>query len=357
MIVQDQQREAAKARKKADAADSKPPRKNAAANAGTGVRRKGMAAEKKAREQAEAAEAREKREKEQEEAANQQQQQQEQQQQAAIQQAGSSISGSVHDGASSYPVSPPSAPAPPSIPSAYASPYSNQSFVAPPPSTGNMPYPSYGQSTTTPSYGHSMGMYGSSTGVEHLYGYPPPSSSQQQPPSPVSSSNFYPPPQTQSPHTTDLSSRDHHRSTSSQLNSSQNGDNRYASTSALGYPSSSSSTAVQGYPTDQNKVSLPSISALLPPPFSRPDGSGSSSNPPDSQPQATSAPINDQQNAYYGNVNAASRSQYGYPLQGDLAQQQQQFAMSQASMYPPYDPYARPPSAGTSNERGDNPPS
>ncbi|GAA6020117.1 hypothetical protein JCM11491_006403 [Sporobolomyces phaffii] len=357
MVVADKEKEAAKARRKAEAALK--PRKS---NKGT---KKGTAQEKKAKEQADAADAQERRRKE---AAEQAQQLPSQDQPSPTALPGDQIK----DEDPSYPITPP--PAPPSIPAAYPSPYASHQPYPPgpapvPPQSNTMPYPSYGPPPAVNHYGGGpYGMYGQlPPGTEHLYGYPPPPSSlpaavpSHLPPSPSTSTSYYPPPQGHSPQLESSSAREHHRGpSSSSMTHNLNPEPQYPP----GYPSSV-------YPPDQNKVSLPSISALLPAPFSRPDSRGSPSvHTTDTQPQhqlqhAAMPPPVDPQAAYYAQVNSANlnRSSYGYPPQVDFAhhqqqqqQHQQQLAMSQQPMYPPYDPYGRTPSLGGQSDRNEVPP-
>ncbi|GAA5998842.1 hypothetical protein JCM5350_003336 [Sporobolomyces pararoseus] len=371
MVLRDTEKEAAKAKRKAEAALR--PKKTA----GNPGRKKGTAAEKKAKEQADAAEAQERRR---EEEAKQQEQSQPRSQ--------TPLAGSSNVKAEDTPYRFSPAPAPASF-----SPYPNeQQFVPPgpshpppshppaqqePPHLTSMSYPSYNlaphpsnsYSQAPPSYG----MYSQPpppSGVEHLYGFqsapppPPVQHQQQEPPSPTTSAAFYsqPPPPSQSPHLEHSDSRDHQRNTSSSFHH----DTNYPSHSSLGYPTSSM------YPPDQNKVSLPSISALLPTPFSRPDShipSPSNEATTESQSQHSQQPI-DAQAAYYASLNSTTSynrsAQYGYPPQVDHAQQQSQQQQQQPQyaptqqqqpMFPPYDPYGRPPSAGAQSERGDVPPS
>ncbi|GAA5875318.1 hypothetical protein JCM16303_000582 [Sporobolomyces ruberrimus] len=383
MVVQDAEKEAAKARRKAEAALR--PRKSAANPA----RKKGTAAEKKAKEQAEAAEAQERRRKDEEET-GQPADQLSQSQSLSQQPSDEHDADLVKTEDAPYPITPDPGPAL-TIPTAYASPYSNNQAYPPPsapvaPQPTTMPYPSYGQPPPSSNYaGPSYGMYGQPpSGMEQMYGYPPAPVPSHQPPSPsVPPAAYYPPQQSQqSPQMNQPENpgpRDHHRgSSSSHLNPSLQPDPSYPPQSHLGYSQSSA------YPPDHNKVSLPSISALLPGPFSRNDAEGSNpNNLVDSQPQQPShqgqPPPVDPQAAYYASLNSqnVNRSPYGYPPQMEYAQQQQQqqqqqqaqqqqqvqaqqqhqFAMSQQAMYPPYDPYGRQPSVGAQSERGDVPPS
>ncbi|GAA5965232.1 hypothetical protein JCM3765_006363 [Sporobolomyces pararoseus] len=373
MVLRDTEKEAAKAKRKAEAA-LKP--KKSAGNPG---RKKGTAAEKKAKEQAEAAEAQERRRK------KEAKQQEQPQIKPETPLAGPS---EIKTEDTPYRLSP--VPAPASF-----SPYPNeQQFVPPapshpppsqpstqqqqPPHTTSMPYPSYNlaphPSNPYPQGPSPYGMYSQPpppSGMEHLYGFqstaPPPHPSQHQqqdPPSPSTSAAFYPqPPPSQSPHLENSDPRDHDRNSSSSFHHDPN----YPHHSSLGYPTSSM------YPPDQNKVSLPSISALLPTPFSRPDSHGngpSLSNEGTTEPQSQpSQPPIDAQAAYYATLNSTanySRSaQYAYPSQMDYAQQQSQpqqqpqYASNQQpqATFPSYDQYGRPPSPGTQSERGDVPPS
>ncbi|GAA5904850.1 uncharacterized protein JCM6883_004884 [Sporobolomyces salmoneus] len=349
MVVQDQEKEAAKAKRKAEAALK--PKKEKRATTG---KKKGTAAERKAKEQAEAAEAQERRRKKAEG--------EQDQPQAQSQPPPENLPGPSE----SKPEEPPYRLSPAPIPASY-SPYPNEPQFAPPavpstsqpPPSNTMPYPSYGQPSPVPTNQYApnpppFGIYGQSqtpaNTMEQLYGFAPsatpPIPSQivpNQPPSPNHSASFYPShPHSNSPHVDHSPARDHHRELS------YSNDPNYSQNAPLGY----SSAPV--YPPDQNKVSLPSISALLP--FSRPDSRDNSATntgaPEVPQAQHSAPPPVDPQTAYYASLNSNNfnRAPYGYPSQLDYASNQQ-------AMYPTYDPYGRPPSAGVQSERGDVPPS
>ncbi|GAA5919649.1 hypothetical protein JCM1841_005205 [Sporobolomyces salmonicolor] len=340
MIVQDADREAAKARRKAEQGDK--PRKT---TVGAGGKKKGQAAERKAREQAEAAEAQERRRREEVEARGQ-----------------SAFSLSPHR-------------APVSVPPAYPGSYGAQSYPEPqPPSHLGYPAAYAPPPPNNPYPQQQMSMYGPPGSMDHLYAYPP----QQSTTPPPGNAAYYPPPQpgTHSPHQHDPrnpSPQTQHRP--SALSSSHNGalNNRFNPPGPLSY---SPQPQHQQPPQDStgaltpNKVSLPSISQLLPSPFARgtengaqgaggPSNSGANSAPNSAAPNSA-----DPQTAYYAAAAAAARGGYsGYPppQSGAELQHQQQLAMSQPGMYGPpggaYDPYARPGSAAAHSDRGEGPPS
>ncbi|GAA6003254.1 hypothetical protein JCM10207_001827 [Rhodosporidiobolus poonsookiae] len=196
---------------------------------------------------------------------------------------------------------------------------------------------------------YAMGMYGApgQPGMEQYYNAYAQQQQQQ-----LASAAFYPnqqpPPQQQEP-------SPRHRP--SPLNTSQNGRNG-------AYPSPQSHSAglasAQDGPLTPNKISLPSISQLLPSPFNgseQRDGQQQPQQPPQ-QPQQAAQP-------YYAQLASQSRppSQLGMPsssgapgsaasasyahtpFPGSELQHQQQSAMAANGLYPPTipgDPYARP---------------
>ncbi|GAA5931761.1 uncharacterized protein JCM15063_001561 [Sporobolomyces koalae] len=387
MVVQDAEKEAAKARRKAEAAQR--PRKISSSST---TRRKVTAAEKKAKEQADAAEAQERRRKESEDSSKpivQATQPPASQERPSHQ---SAPRTDVLRRSQSKVVEEPSfqhspQPAPPPVAAGYPGSYSNHSYASPPQSTSVL-YPSYAQSQPQVAYASYGGVYGAPPGTDQMYGYPAnpasstlgpiPNQHQHQHPqshqhdlrhdhqhqhqhlhpdsSSTSSTQFYSHPHTQSPHVTpgdSPSPRDHHRSSSGQLHHSQSVEQQYPSQGALGYPPTV-------YPPESNKLSLPSISALLPAPFSRAEAGVAPHNGPELQPQTTHTPV-DPQSVYYASMGTtpANRSPHVYPSQVDYMQQptQQQLVMGQQAMYSQYDTYGRTPSIGAQSERGDVPPS
>lgn len=250
----------------------------------------------------------------------------------------------------------------------------------PPPPPNLVPYPSYPQTLADPTsqYTPNASPYGiysqqhtpSSLGAEQMYGYPPapppavPQHDQEQHAHPSSTGYYGAPPPSHSPRIGDPAAREPQRGAQSALDSPPfaSGDPQaYGQSNPLGYPPSSM------YPPDQNKVSLPSISALLP--FSRPDPHAPNQDAPhqdsiaaEAQAQATAPGTQhvDPQAAYYASLNPAnhSRAAYGYPPQVDYVQSQ--FAANpqpQQTGYPSYDVFGRTVSPGAHSERGDVPPS
>ncbi|GAA5976991.1 hypothetical protein JCM11641_002218 [Rhodosporidiobolus odoratus] len=339
MIVQDPNPEnRSKKRKEADGDTAK--KKAAAA-----PKKKGQAAERKAREQAEQAA---------------QVEQDRLQQAAAMGQGG--YGAPPHHG-SMYPYGYMGAPPPPTLSGAppypgAPAPMQSYPYGAPPPNPYGYPNPAPQQPNMYPPPPNA-GMYGApapTQGMEHLYGGYAPQSTATPPPN---SSAFYPnqPPQ-YPPHSNSPRARPPPVATQH--------DMRQPAPGSLAYPSPQPHSAClsDGGPLTPNKISLPSISALLPPPFNAQDDVAEEQKQPQHEQQHQPALLPPHEQSHHPLYAAFQASQSRPPSQlgmpappsahsygaspsysaqqnGSEVQHQQQAAMSASGLYSS-DPYARP---------------